>query len=160
MANFSEVYTKYAKQVYRFLLSLSGSEQQAEELTQQTFYKAFLHIDRFEGRSSLYTWLCGIGKNEWLMACRKKTLLPLDEIMQVEEAEGVETAVLRRETQIAVRRALLALPEPYRDVLIMRTYGEVPFAQIAAAHGKSESWAKVTYFRGKDRLRKELEGYQ
>lgn len=159
MANFSEVYAKYAKQVYRFLLSLSGSEQQAEELTQQTFYKAFLHIDRFEGRSSLYTWLCGIGKNEWLMDCRKKSCLPLEEISQ-RETEGVEAEILRREIQIAVRRALLALPEPYRDVLIMRTYGDVPFAQIAAAHGKSESWAKVIYFRGKDRLRKELEGYR
>lgn len=104
MANFSEVYAKYAKRVYRFLLSLSGSEQQAEELTQQTFYKAFLHIDRFEGRSSLYTWLCGIGKNEWLMACRKKSFLPLEEISQ-EETEGVEAEILRREIQIAVRRA-------------------------------------------------------
>ena len=152
------MYGQYAQRVYRFLLGLTGDEGQAEELTQQTFYKAFLHIDTFEGRSSLHTWLCSIGKNEWLRECRKKKPVPLDLTGEVGDGKSVEEDYIRREQREAARRALLELAEPYRDVLILRIYGELPFAEIAAAFEKTESWAKVTFFRGKERLRKEMEG--
>ena len=70
---FEELYKTQGKPVYRFLLSLTGDEHQAEELLQETFYQAFLHIDRFEGRSSLYTWLCQIGKNAWLKERKRRS---------------------------------------------------------------------------------------
>lgn len=72
MAVFKEIYQEYGKRVYRFLLVLTGSAQDAEELLQETFYQAFLHVDKFEGRCSMYTWLCQIGKNAWLQECRRK----------------------------------------------------------------------------------------
>ena len=71
MAKFQDIYEEYAQPVYRFLLSLSGSEDLAEELLQETFYQALQHIDRFEGRCSLYTWLCQIGKNAWIKEMRR-----------------------------------------------------------------------------------------
>ena len=71
MAAFQEVYEEYARPVYRFLLSLTGNEDLAEELLSETFYQAFKHIDRFEGRCNLYTWLCQIAKNLWYDECRK-----------------------------------------------------------------------------------------
>lgn len=63
MAGFSQLYEQYAVQVYRFLLALTGEPGLAEELTQETFYQAFLHINQFESRCSVSTWLCQIGKN-------------------------------------------------------------------------------------------------
>ncbi len=158
MANFSETYEEYVRKVYRFLLTLSGSESLAEELTQQTFYKAFLHIEHFEGRSSLYTWLCQIGKNEWLMECRKKKMVSYNELVEFSDNKNPETVAVRHAEQRLVQEAILRMPSLYRDVMIFRTYGELPFAEIAKILGKTESWAKVTYFRGKEKLKMELEG--
>jgi RNA polymerase sigma factor, sigma-70 family len=139
------------------MLTLSGNESLAEELTQQTFYQAFLHIDRFEGRSSLYTWLCKLGKNEWLMECRKKKSISYDLIGDLVSEADPEAIVIRHTEQRLVQEAILRLPTLYRDVLIYRTYGDLTFAEIADIFEKTESWAKVTYFRGKEKLKLELE---
>ena len=72
MEQFEAVYEKYYRRLYRFLLKLSGIPSLSEELTQETLYKAFLHIDQYEGRSSLYTWLCKIAKNNWLTEVNKR----------------------------------------------------------------------------------------
>lgn len=158
LTDFSEVYEEYVRKVYRFLLILSGSECIAEELTQQTFYKAFLHIKYFEGRSSLYTWLCSIGKNEWLMECRKKPFVSYNELDEISDTKNPETEAVRHIEQRLVQEAIQKMPSLYRDVMIYRTYGDLSFAEIATIFGKTESWAKVTYFRGKEKLKIELEG--
>lgn len=159
MANFSEIYGQYVQKVYRFLLALSENETQAEELTQQTFYKALLHIDRFQERCSLYTWLCQIGKNEWLLECRRKKPVSFEIVGELADKRSMEEDFIQKEQVAVAREALLRLPEPYRDVLILRIYGNLPFAEIAAIYQNSESWAKVTFFRGKEKLKKEMEDY-
>lgn len=87
MAAFQEIYEKHGKAVYRFLLALTRDEGMAEELLQETFYQAFLHIDQFEGRSSLYTWLCQIGKNAWLKECRRN---------KHSRAQVIEAAIIQK----------------------------------------------------------------
>lgn len=160
MAAFADLYRQYVRQVYRFMLTLSGNESEAEEMTQETFYRAFLNIDKFEGRCSLYTWLCRIGKNTWIQYNRKKKTLSLYEAENRYCDADISEQAERREKIGAVRRAIMNLPEPYREVLIYRTYGQISFKEIAAMAGKTESWAKVTYFRGKEKLRKELGEYE
>lgn len=160
MAEFEEIYTAYVRRVYRFLLALSGDPSEAEELTQQTFYQAFLHINQFEGRSSLYTWLCQIGKNEWFRECRRLKRFSDEELEDIESNEYLDEELLRSEETKRAVRALCDLSQPYRDVLVLRIYGEIPFAQIAALYSKSESWAKVTFFRGKVKLRTNMEERQ
>lgn len=171
MAEFQDIYTTYARRVYRFLLSLTGNASEAEELTQQTFYRAFLHIGRFEGRSSLYTWLCQIGKNEWFRECRRLRKFTRDDVETVDQSTGslgegpvasaanlsVEEEIIRKEDGRRAAQALCGLPQPYRDVVVLRIYGELPYAEIAALFEKSESWGKVTFFRGKEKLRKMME---
>ncbi len=157
MAQFSEIYREHVQKVYRFLLVLTENEAQAEELTQQTFYKAFLNIGRFEERSSVYTWLCQIGKNEWLQECRKNQPVSFERIEEVAVKDSLEEDLVRKSQIAMIREAILGLSPPYRDVLILRTYGELPFAEIAALFGHSESWAKVTFFRGKEKLKKRME---
>lgn len=60
MEQFKDIYEKYYRKIYLFLLKMSGNQTLAEELTQETLYKAFIHIEQYEGRSFIYTWLCGI----------------------------------------------------------------------------------------------------
>ena len=71
---------------------------------------------------------------------------------------GPEETLSAREEQAALRRAVAALPEDYRDVVILHVYGEIPLKEISAMKGKSESWAKVTYYRARQMLKQELEG--
>lgn len=159
MAGFQEVYEQYGKAVYRFLLKLTGSEESAEELLQETFYQAFLHIDRFEGRSSLYTWLCQIGKNAWIKECRRKKRFT-DTVWEVERPAPVrsqpEEQFLQKEEYRRVWQAIMKLEEPYKDVFILHAYGEVKLKEIAMSYGKTESWARVTYYRAKQQIVKEI----
>lgn len=161
MDDFAEIYQSYYQRVHRYLRALSGSEQQADNLTQEVFYRALLHIGRYQPGGSMYAWLCAIGKNAWLDACRKQQrLVSMDDALQQtrDSAPGPESILLERERQNALRAAVLELPEVYRDVVILHIYGEIPLREIAAQKGKSESWGKVTFYRAKRLLAQKLEG--
>lgn len=161
MSAFSDIYKEYGKPVYRFLLSLTGDEGQAEELLQETFYQAFLHIDRFEGRSSLYTWLCQIGKNAWLKECRRSRRYSdqsWEDLTLPAKGPPPEEGYIQKEEAAALRRAILRLPDPYRDVFILHSLGALKLKEIAQTYGRTESWARVTYYRAKQMLRETLDG--
>lgn len=161
MADFAEIYQAYYNRVHRYLHALSGSEQQADNLTQEVFYRALLHIGTYRNRGSMYAWLCAIGKNAWLDACRKqRRLVSMDDALPQmrDTASDPEAVLLERERQNALRAAILELPAEYRDVVILHVYGEIPLREIAAQKGKSESWGKVTFYRAKRLLAQKLEG--
>lgn len=152
---FKDVYSKYCQSVYRYLLSLTGEENLAEELVQETFYRAFLNIDSFKGESSMYTWLCQIGKNAWYKECKRRKRFDSAKEMSVgltDDKESVESSVIKREQAKLIMDAMDKLESPYVDVFIMRVYGEKKLSEIAKHYGKSESWARVTYYRAKAKI--------
>ena len=160
MAVFDEIYEKYGQRLYRFLLSLTGDEHQAEEMMQETFYQAFLHIEQFEGRSSIYTWLCQIGKNAWYKECRRRKRFEVKEELGEREHsffKSPEEEAIQKEDFLRIQRAVYHLKQPYQDVFIMHVYGEIELVEIARLHGKSESWARVTYYRAKQMILQEVE---
>lgn len=159
MTEFNEIYASYGKPVYRFLLRLSGDADLAEELLQETFYQALIHIEKFQGRSSLYTWLCQIGKNAWLKECRRRSRMddtPWEDLKLPDPSPTPEAAAIRKDQLSRMRQAILKLDEPYKEVFILHTYGELPLRQIAELNEKSESWARVTYYRAKSKIAKEV----
>lgn len=160
MSGFQEIYETYSRPVYRFLLSLTRNETIAEDLLQEVFYKALLHIDRFEGRCSLYTWLCQIGKNAWLKECRKHKysgVCPVEEVADMAiDLPTPEEQVIQREERMSVRQAVLRLSDPYKDVFILHAYADVKLKEIAEMYGKSEAWARVTYYRAKQQIIQEV----
>ena len=126
---------------------------------QETFYQAFLHIDRFEGRSSLYTWLCQIGKNAWLRECRRRSCYadtPYEDLHLTDPSPTPEADLMQQEQHRQLRRAVLALEDPQREVFILHIFGGLKLKEIAALHQKSESWARVTYFRARKNIMEEL----
>ncbi|MBQ8639350.1 MAG: sigma-70 family RNA polymerase sigma factor [Lachnospiraceae bacterium] len=159
MAVFKEVYEEYGRPVYRFLLSLTGDRDLAEELLQETFYQAFLHIDQFEGRCSVFTWLCQIGKNAWLKECRRTKKLEtgnLSVYIQKEEGGSPEEQIIKKDEYRRVREAVFHLEEPYQEVFIMHVFGELKLKEIADLKGKTESWARVTFYRAKAKIIQEV----
>ena len=159
MSDFRKVYEEYAQSVYRFLLTLSGSEELAEELLQETFFQAYQHINGFEGRCNLFTWLCQIAKNAWLKECRRKkryTEASWEELTVQDPSQTPEERLLAEEEYRRVRAAVLTLEEPYRDVFILHALGGIKLKEIAFIYQKTESWARVTYFRAKQRILQEV----
>lgn len=153
MQDFEQVYRTYFTDVYRYILSLCRNESVAEEVTQQTFFKALRAIGGFRGECRLYVWLCQIAKNEYYSWWRKnRGGEPTDD-----RVEDLEHKLLRREAAFAVHKALHALPEPYKEVFSLRLFGELPFAQIGQLFNKTESWARVTYHRARLKLKEELQ---
>lgn len=157
LESFEEVFSRYFGRVYRFILSMTRSTDMAEEITQQTFFKAMEKIDSFEGRSDVGTWLCSIAKNEYFSRSRRKESAyapdnPIFERLGEDAADGVH-----REMQLMqIHRHLHELDEPYREVFMLRVFGELKYSQIASLFGKSESWARVTYYRAKVELQNRI----
>ena len=150
-----EIYIENYPIVYGYLLSLCGDLHEAEELTAQTFFKAIENIHRYDKRSKPSTWLCTIGRNLYFNERkRKKRFIPLEDIHPVDESleeDYIQKDILKRVYQNAA-----ALESPYREVLFLRLAG-LNFRQIGMQMGKTENWARVTYYRAKTKIREEME---
>ena len=151
-----EIYQRYAKTVYHFLLVRTGSDDLAEELTQETFYQAIRSIDRYDESCKISTWLCGIAKNVLLTYRRKH---PRHEDVEEQEIPvgSAEEEALSQSSSLALVKLLHELSEPYREVMYLRTFGGLSFKEIGEVHGKTENWARVTFYRAKEKLRKDME---
>ena len=158
MQGFDEVYLRHYHDVYLYLLRLSRDEDTAEELTQATFVQALVHIGRFEGKCELRVWLCQIAKHLFYRECKRRgRALPLEEDMLRADEESLQAAMENREDAFRLHVLLHGLEEPYKEVFSLRTFSELPFAQVAGIFGKTESWARVTYHRAKRKLQERME---
>lgn len=159
MSSFEEMFSRYFGRVYKFALKLTRSTEQAEDITQQTFYRALEKIDTFEGRSDVGTWLCSIAKNEYFDRCRRKKETPCEPGSGVFGGISHDAAddVHRELQRMQIHRHLHRLDEPYREVFMLRVFGELRYAQIASLFGRTESWARVTYYRAKLEIQKRIE---
>ena len=184
MQSLEEIYQKYALRVYKYLLSLCHNEDVAEEITQETFYQAVKCIDRFDGSCHISTWLCAIAKNQFLAYQRKNPVMDSMDDMQGRivlndsgsrtrtigesgtsetNAQGsnrlsksAEETVMQTFDRIELMKKLHLCPEPFREVLYLRIFGNLSFREIGEIMGKTENWARVTFYRGKEKLRKEM----
>ena len=156
MTEFEEVYRLYFRDVYRYCLALCRDEQMAEEVTQETFFKALNAIGKFDGRCKLYVWLCQIAKNTYMtMLSKKRNRGELPE--EIADRENLEEQFLTKEAAFEIHRILHRLEEPYKEVFSLRTFGELPFKQLGMLFGKTESWARVTYHRARLKIKEELQ---
>lgn len=155
MTEFEEVYRRYFRGVYKYALSLSRDEHIAEEITQETFFKALRSIDRFDGRCKVDVWLCQIAKNTYFTQYQRA--VKGEQIAPTPKAQdSLEEQMEVRETAFEIHRILHDLPEPFKEVFSLRAFGELSFKQIGALFGKTESWARVTYHRAKMKIKEAL----
>ena len=153
---FEKIYEQYFQDVYRYALSLTRDEALAEEITQETFFKALRSIHKFDGKCRLYVWLCQIAKHTYFTHREKQGKLAAP-VEVSDDGESLEEGLLQKDTAFRIHQALHALEEPYKEVFSLRTLGELPFRQIGMLFGKTESWARVTYHRARLKLKEELE---
>jgi len=157
VTDFESVYHLYFRDVYRYALSLCRNEALAEEITQETFYKALSKLKTFDGKCKISVWLCQIAKNTYFSMCRKRKKDAAEvEISLVADHSSMEERYDTKQTAIAIYDALNALEEPYKEVFSVRVFGELSFKQIAELFGRTETWARVTYHRAKLKIKEAL----
>lgn len=159
MGDFEAIYVQHFDGVYKYVFSLCRNETMAEEITQETFYRAMEHIDKFEGKCKLYVWLCQIAKNTFLTYAKKQkrhvSETDIDLSKQIEPS--FENEILDKETVWKLHKLLHELSDPYKEVFSLRVFGELPFSQIGELFGKSDSWARLIFYRAKKELRRNLD---
>ena len=155
MQEMEVIYQQHAQTVYRYLLSLTRDEDLSEELTQETFYQAIRSSGRYDGSCKVTTWLCAIAKNV-LQSYRRKH--PSHEDLETADlvSPSAEQEADLTLSRVDLMRSVHALPEPYREVLYLRLFSDLSFREIGDIFGKPENWARVTFYRGKEKLRKEF----
>ena len=159
--NIEELYRTYFDIVYRYIRSISRDESLAEEVTQETFFKALKKIDQFRGDCDVRVWLCQIAKNTLYDHLKKqKKQLSGDEQLEKTESDGgelFEEKLAQRSQAMEIHKVLHELSEPYKEIFSLRTFGELSFREIGMIFEKSENWARVTYYRARVKIREELE---
>lgn len=152
-------YTQHAQDVYRYLLSLSHDEDLSEELTQETFFRAMGTIASYDGSCKLQVWLCQIAKHLWYQWLDKRSRWKQVELTdEVPDCVSPETSTVLYMEKTALYKAIHSLPEPMRELVHMRLTGEFSFAEIGRIMGRSENWARTTFYRAKQKIIEEMEG--
>ena len=155
-----EYYEKYGAKVYTYLLGMSGSGDISRDLTQETFVRAIGSLSSFDGKCSVSTWLCSIAKNLWLNEVRRCGLHPSADVSDAPPEPDLvspapDEAAEQRNSKMFVLRQVHSLPETEKEIILLRATGAMTFAEIGELFGKTENWARVTFYRAKQKLRKE-----
>ncbi|SDH72895.1 RNA polymerase sigma-70 factor, ECF subfamily [Pseudobutyrivibrio sp. 49] len=162
--NIKKICEDYYPLVLGYLLTLTnGNKDLAEDLTQDTFYRAIKNIESFRGDCKVSTWLCQIAKYtfwQYLDKSNKYKQVPLDEVMNISAGELVEEMYIREETNRAMYESIEKLDSQTKDVMLFRLTGEMSFKEIGELLDKTENWARVTFYRGKAKLGKEMNSYE
>lgn len=154
MQDMEQVYKQYFETVNKYLFCLTHDSDISEELTQETFYKAIKKINTYRGDCKISVWLCQIAKNLWYDCCRKnKKVVNEDEISEMLSIDTTEEQVVEKEEKILLYQKMQKLDKETREVIYLRITGELSFKEIAIILNKTENWARVTFYRGKNKLK-------
>ncbi len=154
MEDMNEIYHRHAQTVYKFLLSQTRDADLAEELTQETFCQAVRSIDRFDGGCKISVWLCQIAKHLWYQHLRRhRREAPMPEEPPESLVPSAEEGLLEREGRLGLLRLIHDLPPEPREVVYLRAFGGLSFREIGDVMGRTETWARVTFYRTKEKLR-------
>jgi len=154
MQNMEKVYKQYFETVNKYLFCLTHDSDISEELTQETFYKAIKKIDTYRGECKMAVWLCQIAKNLWYDYCRKnKRIVNEDQMLEMTSINTTEEQVISTQEKILLYQKMQKLDKETREVIYLRITGELSFKEISTILDKTENWARVTFYRGKNKLK-------
>ena len=161
MQDIDEIYSKYGNIVYKYVFCLTGNEDTTEEIVQETFFTAVKNINKFRGECKISTWLCQSSKYIWYMKIKKEkskkeiSLESLQSTLIVDDS--LEDDICKKENRIQLFKKLQELDEETRNVMYLRIFGNFEYSEIAEIMNKTSNWARVVFFRGKQKLKEELE---
>ena len=161
MQDMDTIYKKYGEIVYKYVFCLTGNEDTTEEIVQETFLVAVKDINKFRGECKISTWLCQISKYIWYKKLKKEKIkkeIPLDILKNtLSIEESIEENFWNKEKKIEVFKKLQNFDEDTKNVMYLRIFGNFEYNEIAEIMNKTSNWARVVFFRGKQKLKEELE---
>lgn len=158
MQNIEQIYKEYFGTVYKYLYCLTHNEDIAEELTQETFYRAIKSIHNFKNDCQISVWLCQIAKNLWYDELKKKNKIKSitqDEIVTIPATDKFENTIIFNDEKLQLYKKIQKLNEQTREVIYLRITGELSFKEIGYILGKTENWARTIFYRGKQKLKED-----
>ncbi len=157
MQDIEKIYNSYAKTVYKYIFCLSKDEELSKEIVQETFEVAIKNINRFKGDCKISTWLCQIAKYIWYKNLRKSKKISNISFEELENVivsnEIIEDKLFEKQEKIKLFKKIQKLDEETRNVIYLRILGNLSYKEIAEIMGKTTTWARVTFFRGKEKLK-------
>lgn len=153
--NLEKLYKENFMLIYKFLICLTHNAEIAEDLTQETFYKAILHIDDFKGNCKLSVWLCEIAKNLWFNELKKNKKINFIDVNSIEiyTQHDFEEKLLNKEDIQMLYKKITKLDENIQKIFYMKLYGNMTFKEIGDVIGKSEIWTRVNFYRAKQKIK-------
>lgn len=155
--DFEQIYKDYYTPVYRYLLSLTKNSHTAEEITQETFFKALKNIEKYNPEQKMLTWLCTIGKNTYFSDYRKQQKQTSLAESTANSTGDIIDGIIDSENSMIILKQLHRLEEPYKEVFTLRVFGSLSFKKISDIFGKTESWARVTFYRAKVMIKESID---
>jgi len=157
---FEELVRLYRKKIYGFLLRLSGSEEDAMELTQVTFVRSWMAIRNFRGESSFRTYLYTVAANSWRNTIRDRSRRPFIDVEDIPLAsdQSPHNEAEKSQRQEKLWSVVGSLPHRQKEVVLLRIREGLPFEEAAKVMGCSVGAAKASYHQAVKRLRGELRG--
>lgn len=159
MQNIEEMYEKYSQIVYKYIFCLTRNHELSEEIVQDTFLVAVKNINKFEGNSKLSTWLCAIAKNIYYKKVRKDKKIRkiyIEDVKEIASSDLVEDIICDNEEKLETIKKIQKLDEETKNVMYLRIYLEFSYDEIAELLGKTANWARVTFFRGKEKIKEDF----
>lgn len=155
MQNMEKIYEEYFETVNKYLFCLTHNSDISEELTQETFYRAVKKIDTYKGECKISVWLCQIAKNLWFDQCRKnkKNINFEENLLKQYAIDTTQEKVISNDEKLYLYKKMQNLDEKTREVMYLRITGELSFKEIGTVLNKTENWARVTFYRGKSKLK-------
>lgn len=153
MTEFEKLFDENRELVFKYLLKMTRDASLSEELTQETFFRAYMNYSSIRNKEKTSVWLCQIAKNTyfaWYNEQKKKE--PIDNLEAVSDGENLEDALVQKELSQKSLLCLHELEEPYKEVFMLSVFGGFSLKDISSVFGKSESWARVTFYRAKQKL--------
>lgn len=157
--DFEEIYRRYFHDIYCYILGMSKNRDIAEEVTQETFFKALKAVRKYDDRGNITAWLFSIARNTYFTLCRKKHISLNENILceNADEPKDVLQRLIDNENAGKIQMILDKTDMPYKEVFKLRIFGNLQFKEIGRMFGKSESWARVTFYRAKLKIREKME---
>lgn len=158
-ADIEELYNEYFKTIYKYLICLTHSKEIAEDLTQETFCKAISKISMFRGECKISVWLCEIAKNLWFNELKKNKRIVLtdDEKDLADMKYNIEDKFLLEQDKVELHKKIYNLDSQIKEIFYLRLFANLSFKEIGEIMGKSEVWARVNFYRGKEKMKESEE---
>lgn len=157
MADFEKIYSENSDFIFRYLMKLSGNKSLAEELTQETFFRAYMNSGSLRDKNKVSSWLCQIARNTYFAWYNEhKKLSDYNEETENADYADIESSFEQKELTEKAFACLHELEEPYKEVFMLSVFGQLSLKDISKLFGKSESWARVTFYRAKQKLNEKM----